>query len=205
MKMEKRNILLGVMACLIVISLIAVGDALRGSLGSSRMVLTGEVGQEFERDLEIINTNNESVNVTLHPSGDLVERLELEETSFIVEANETREAYFTISSDEEGTFETQIAVAFTPLNGGNGVVLLANIIVVAGDGENENEETVEITNPLDSIIGGRDDTVVEDGKDFEFSPIMILLSVSVILVLIFIILIVYASRSKEKRSGRPRV
>lgn len=203
--MKKRLIISALLAFLVLISIVANISAITGRLGNSRMVLRLEVGEEARRYVLIQNVNDVPIRVELMSSGDLVDDVNFEENSFTIQPGEEKKAYFTIKSTKAGTTETKINVMFKPPQG-SGVGLSANIIVVAGEG---GEEDNQDDSQEDSEDGGGFSFNQSSGdtqpvEPFAFNPITVLTVSTIILVVVFIILVIYSGKLKKKRSGRPR-
>ncbi len=211
--MRKQNITyaLGIILALMIILNAAHVSAITGSIGSARMTLRAEVGEEVERSILVRNVNDVAVNINVTASGDLAENVNLDEDNFDLEAGEEKKVYFTIEADEEGTTETRITIKFTPIEGGNGVVLSSVVNVIAAgegsvdDSEEEDLNDTEDGNDFNFGIGSSDDSDSIDGEDrdatdLELSPLNMLMISTIVLIIILVILIVWASKKRNKRS-----
>lgn len=137
--MEKKNIF--VIVLLSCVFLLSMASAITASIGNSRMILRGDVDEVFERSILVQNTNDETVTIDLSVEGDLEDNVKLDETSFSLQPGAEKKAYFTIFSDEEGTYTTNVNVQYTAQEGKGGVGLTSTIIIIAGDGSaNRNEQ-----------------------------------------------------------------
>ncbi|MFH1802981.1 MAG: hypothetical protein ABH864_06060 [archaeon] len=209
--MKKRLILSALLASFILISIVANVSAITGRLGNSRMVLNLDVGEEARRYVLVQNVNDVAITIELIASGDLIDSINFEDSSFILQPGEEKKAYFTIKADKAGTTETKVNVMFKPPQG-SGVGLSANIIVVtSGESDEEDNSGQDTEDPEDSETdeGGfsfnPSGNAVQNGEPSTFSPVTLLAISTAILVIIFIILVIYSGRSsKKKRSGRPR-
>jgi len=188
---------------------LANASAITGRLGNSRMVLHPDVGEEVERYLLIQNINDVLLTITLIPSGDLRDEVQLEETSLILQPGDEKKVYFTIKANEVGTTETKINVAFSPESGGAGVGLTATIIVVAseeGSGEDPGNEGGSEVEGDDDNPGFNFNPSQNAGNNGEsettVSPFNSLLISTIVLIVIFIVLLVYAKKSKTKKRAR---
>jgi hypothetical protein len=208
--MKKRNLFSGLIALLVLISVVANVSAITGRLGNSRMVLYPEVGEEVRRNLNIQNANDVPITIKIVVTGDLVDNVNLEENDFTIQPGENKDAYFTIKSNKAGKTETKFNVMFQPQQGA-GVGLSATIVVIAGGVDTTNEDT-EDTNPqinssnsTFSFNPSQGQVASEESKvNFHLSTLQILIISTSVLIIIFIVLLVYSRKlNSKKRSGRP--
>ena len=146
--------------CILAILLVLLPGvfAISASIGNSKMVLRVGPGEEVEKYILVKNVNDAAVNISLEVTGELINNVKLEETSFRLEAKEEKRAIFTIKAGENGTSETKVNVKFTP-DEGSSVGLSSEIIMIvnekyAGAGRitEENGKNENIVNKNDSII-----------------------------------------------------
>jgi len=124
--------------------------AITAKIGNGVMVLRGEIGDEIEKYVLVINDNNVSVNIKLSASGDLKDYITIKDTDFTLKPGEEKKAYFTIEVRKEGTTESKINVQFTPVDGKNGVGLSSTITVIAGENSDENTDDTNIDENTDA-------------------------------------------------------
>ena len=68
--------------------------AISAAIGNGRMILRGDVGDNVERYVNVINQNDFDVVINISVSGDLENYVSLVDESFILSAGEERKAYF---------------------------------------------------------------------------------------------------------------
>jgi len=166
--MLKKSVLVIVALLIVMINITSV-FALTARIGNSRMVLRTETGELLRKSILVQNANDEPVTVTLFPSGDLKNFIEIEEEEIYLEADSEHIVYFTIDVVKSGRTESRVNVQFTPEEG-YGVGISSNIIVIA-EGEDlvddlglEEEDTGFFENLFDSE---EDETIQEDTGFFE--------------------------------------
>lgn len=117
------------------------------SIGNEHMVIHTEVGEGIttviEKYIKVNNVNDVPVKINLEPTGDLIDIIELLDKNFTLQPNESKEANFMIRLDNSGTYQGQIGVGFTTLEGSNGVGLSSTIIIIANGPEAEIPEEIE--------------------------------------------------------------
>ncbi len=208
--MKKRTSVLCLVVFLLVLFSIADVSALTGRLGNSRMILRLNPGETAERYLTVENVNDVSIKINLSSSGDLADNLKIRDNDLSLAPGETKKAYFTIKSDEEGTTETKINVMYTPPEG-SGIGLSATIIVIASgestDSSTDNsgtDEPADVNSGFSFNIGKNQPENADSNSSFKlnFSPLVYLLASSIFLIIIFIILVVYANKVKSKKRAR---
>jgi len=190
----------------IALILASLVSSLTASIANSKMVLYPEAGETVEKSIGVINSNNQTVIVNISVSGDLKDNTKLRDTSFTLQPNETRKAYFTIYSDEDGTFETNINIGFMPTEGKNGVGISSTVILVVGgktDAElNPGREIGTIDNSTNVstglITGG---AIFDSGK---LIPGVFIGMIILLFVLIIVLLIVVIRRNKFKRRSEAK-
>lgn len=201
--MVSKQFTLGLIAISFILLMSVNVFAITASIGNSRMILRLETGETIEKFILVRNTNDERVTVDLSATGELADRVSLDEESFTLEAGEEKNAYFTISALEEGTYETKINVRYSPQEGGNGVGLTSTIIVIASG-----EPVVDDLSEQDSnegFLGFLSNSNTEDEGEGESS-----ISVDTIMLFSTIVLVValggmyfYSQhKSKKKSVGR---
>jgi len=102
----------------------------------------------IERFLEVRNDNNETVNVSLQPGGDIAEITNVEQ-NIALEPNETRKVDFAVEITEPGTYNGKITVTYS-LGQMPGVGLDAEIIIFATGPENPVTTTPTETTTIES-------------------------------------------------------
>lgn len=175
------------------ILLIYSAYAITGSIGNARMILTGEVGDTIERSILVKNVNNVSLDIELTVMGELIDSIDIKDESFRLEAGEERKAYFEILVRKAGSYESQINVKFSPVDGGNGVGLSSTIILNAyGEGEIPDDEE------SDGTDSGNNITL----ENKNINPVIYVLGISTVLLAVIFILVAKKALKKKKRSGR---
>jgi len=183
---------------LIIVLLASSVFAITGGLGNARMILRTEPGEDVQRNILIRNVNEVPLNISLSVTGDLKDNLEIDgEKDFEIQSGEDRKVYFTIYSDEEGTFETKINVQFTPENG-NGVGLSSNIIMIVGEGENDNTNDED-----DDFVPIADENDDEEGEEgFDLKWLLLISPIVLLIILIVLISLIKKRKTKTKKSAR---
>jgi len=170
--------------------------AISAAIGNGRMILRGDVGDNVERYVNVINQNDFDVVINISVSGDLENYVSLVDESFILSAGEERKAYFNIEFAKSGTTETKINVQFTPVDDEGGAGLSSNVIVIAeGDDSNYKERGV-----VEESIGGVVNFLTGGAigiKDKSNKIIFSLITTTVIFVLFLIVLMLYAIKKKK--------
>ncbi len=141
---------------LIIILFISTVSATVVTIGNARMILYPNVtsGETtvIEKSIQIINTNNFSVNVTLKPDEVLENHTTLFDDKFLLEPDEEKHAKFNLSFDQPGKYDGRIFIDFLPTvstmegeNSTQAVGIASRIIVIARDPslKNNSTETVE--------------------------------------------------------------
>ena len=173
------------------------------------MILRLETGETIEKSIKVINTNNQTVIVNVSVSGDLQNNTEIKDKSFTLAPGEEKQARFTIYSDEDGTFDTNINVGFMPTEGKNGVGISSTVIVIAKSGWTDAElnpgqavGTSDTSDPGDVssglMTGG---AVLDSGK---LIPGVFIGMIILLFVLIIVLLIVVIRRNKFKRRSEAK-
>ena len=184
---------------IVIIFLVLMQPAVPGltaSIGNSRMVLRVAPGEDVERYILVRNVNNESVTIELFASGDLTENIELAEESFVLAAGEEKKAYFTIKSNEPGTTETKINVAFKPEEG-NGAGLSSTVILIV----DEKYKTTggELMNNSSQISFN---AIFEDIKKIVLAALGII--APIILLVILLLMFVYMKNSRKTKKKKKK-
>jgi len=195
--MEKKNLFLVFALFFIFFCLISV-SAITGKIGNGRMTLNLETGETLDKAIRVINDNDVALNIELSASGDLKDDIEIIDESFILQPGEEKNARFTITANEPGTFFSRVNVQFTPEQGGNGVGL-ASVITTIISGETKNKiSQFDIEN------------------SFKFSSkktqlTAILLSISALMFLVFLIALFYylkkdiSKKEKDKKKNAEKI
>lgn len=189
-----------VILALTLITLLSVNAlAITASIGNSRMVLRLETGETIEKYILVRNINDESVTIDLSASGELADRVTLEEEMFELGPGEEKNAYFTISALEEGTTETKINIRYTPEEG-NGVGLTSTVIVIASgetvEEDLSDQETEDSPGFLARLQGQDRETEEEEARDFDMDRFML---VSTILLVVVLGGMYFYSQTKNKK------
>lgn len=128
---------------LILVFLILIGNvfALTAALGTARGIVRIDVeeGQTttLDRTLKVLNKNDVNVKVGLEVDGDLVGKLDLQETELILGPNEEHNIRYLVRIDQPGRYEGKIKAGFAREDGeGAGVGTTYTLIILAeGPGE----------------------------------------------------------------------
>lgn len=202
----ERAYFIVVFGLVLLISMASV-SAITGKIGNGRMILDAEVGEKIERSILVINDNDVPLNITVFPTGDLEDEMNIVDKSFILEAGEEKKAYFTVVPKKSGTFNTKINVQFAPLGENeNGVGLSSTVILkVVGEGEiiddnNENNNEVNNTNEegVSVSISGNSAAIVGGESEFKWEYLLGISTLLLAAVLIF--LMYYSSKMGKKKS-----
>jgi len=131
MRTKKRTVIFCATLLILSVLLISVSvSALTAKIGNGRMILNTEVGEKIEKSIRVINDNDVSVNITLFPSGDLMNNTDIIDDSFILQPGEEKNARFTVYSNSVGRYETKVNVQFNPTyENENGAGLSSQIIL----------------------------------------------------------------------------
>jgi len=208
-----------VLLLILILSIIPGVLAITASLGNSKMVLRLAPGDKIQKSILVKNTNDEKVNIELFVSGDLEKNIELERTSFSLEAGEEQKAYFLIKAPNEiGTKESRINIKFVPKEG-SGVGLSATVVVVTSNSGDTTQSEEHDFNPVTSVeeetntnsnnstnssgfsFNQRAPTTgnaVNPLSNFKLSGLSIMLISTIILVIVLIVLIIYFFKTKNK-------
>ena len=202
--MAKVSIVLIILLALLM-STISV-YALTANIGNARMVLRANVGDTIEKTILVKNINNESIELSVYPSGELGSDITVKDTNFTLAPGEEKNARFTIKVTKEGTTESKINVKFYSPSEKKGVGLSSTVILIVNS-----SETTESTDNNDTT--GNTDTTDSNGTSIEnkvnvtniinMGPLMISFAVTGVILLVFLVLlIVYYVKSKKKDSEK---
>ena len=174
-----------------------------------------QTGEEIRKSIRVINDNSEEVTISFIVSGDLKDNVKLDEKTFTLTPGEEKNAFFTIKTNNPGTYETKINVIFAP-NEGNSVGLMSTIIVIAEgettsedsneysetEIENLNEEIEELNDETDGVTFKPSPSATLDSSNLQnyFSLSKLLLITSIVLIIAFIVLFVYYIKNNKKRN-----
>jgi len=203
-----RGAVLGCFLLLIIVGMISSVSAITGSIGNGRMILRPDVGEEVEKYVRVINTNDVGVEIEVFASGDLAEDIEVVDDSFYLAPGEEKKAYFIIDVKKGGKTESKINIKFTPTDGGNGVGLSSTVIVIAegedeegfglslfGNGNSESESNVLTGSVVNSVT---DKVSGSFSKKNLFVVISSLMTLAFLVVLL--VLVGFQSRIKPKKN-----
>lgn len=192
-----------IISCLLMsLIFVSFASAITGTIGNARMILRLEQGEEIERYILVRNVNNISVNIELFASGDLEDKINIKDESFVLESGEEKKAYFTIKPTEIGTTESRVHVRFEPVEGKDGVGLVSTIIVITSENKeyNENSKGLFITNLFSR--GETDNkekfSFFKDNKgNLRFNFLIILFLLSFVLLLVLLLILAKTKPKKE--------
>lgn len=126
-----NQVKIAVILAILILSTVSMVTALNAKIGNGRVVLHLKTGEVVNRTIKVINDNNVSVRINLKSEGDLKDYVNFYDENFTLSANEEKDAKYSIKAAIEGETKTQINVMFTPVEGKNGIVLPATIIIFA--------------------------------------------------------------------------
>lgn len=185
-----------VVSLLIISFLIGNVLAITVSIGNAKMVVYANTGETVEKSILVQNTNDVALNIELFASGDLEDDITIKDTNFTLQPGEEKKAYFTIDVKKAGETESKINVQFTPLDGKNGAGLSSTIIVIAGEGNADDDTNTDNGNDNSNNSSSTGITGNVIGK---INKNWIALGTTIILAIIFIVvLIIYYTKFKKK-------
>ncbi len=204
----KREIIPVFVISLIILA--AIVSATTASIGNSRMILHLSPSESVDKYILVKNVNDFPVNITLTAEGDLKDNIKIKDTSFTLQANEEKNAYFTIKAQKSGTSESKINVLFKPEEG-NTVGLVSTIIVTvggadistsgdasSGDASTDNSSDSGVTFNINNKTSVPENST--NKSSLSLSPALMLSISTLVLAAILVILFFYASK-KMKKSG----
>ncbi len=204
--MKSKAGIIPILALILLVVFMHSALALTGSMGNSRMVLRLEKGETVEKYILVKNVNDESIIVNLSVSGDLADYVKLKEDSFILEPGTEKEARFTIKAAKSGTTETKILVLFSPIEKGNGVGLASTVIVITdGDSDNSDEADEDESNNTGFSFNPKIPGIIEPGKEFSLSPMVILSISTILLAAVLVALSLYLKKMKNRKKVRRKI
>ena len=206
--MEKRIIALVVLAFLLIGNVSAFTSV---RLYNARAVVEGQVGETVSRTIRMSNPNDVDVLVEISASGELADKIKIDEESFTLSPGEEKTVAYTIRATDPGTTESRLGITTLPEGETNGIAL-TSVIIFNARGESiedepavidENSETEGITE--DNAEGNNGFSFnptnkAEVPKSFSFSdisPIVYLLGSSILLMLILIVLVILSGKKKS--------
>ena len=135
---------------LFLILVIPVANALTGSIGNARAIVSVTLDEDskvVDREILVQNVNNESVKVTLEPKDDFETVVNILDKEFVLQPNEEKKARYQITVTQPGIYNGQVVVLFEAMQGKSpGVALPSTIIlkVFDKDGNLPGEIDIEI-------------------------------------------------------------
>jgi len=138
----KYNILLPILLLVLLIPVVfSIEVYVRPARIVARMNVTSGETSTYIGFLEVKNQNNFTVNVTLSPQGDILDKTQILENSISLEPEESKNIDFTINVDQPGTYQGTIVVTYLSENS-PGVGLQADIIVIATEVEKGKQNNI---------------------------------------------------------------
>ena len=202
MKIEGLTILL------VVVILSSSVSAITGSIGNARAIINVEVGffgTTIERTILVKNVNDVPVNITLEPSEEFKDMVNILDKEFTLQAGEEKKAKFNVNIKKPGDYEGRINVFFKSEGEKTGVALTSTIIIHAvKKGSLNNDEDVE---PVDEEIVNENETtditgnvISNNNSKINTSLIAVLIS-TLVLAAILIFLIFKIKTKKHEKTG----
>jgi hypothetical protein len=140
-------------AFLFVLMTVAV-NALTASMGNARMIIHTEVEQGtptvIQKSIKVNNVNDVAVEVSLMPSGDIMDFTEILDNNIVLAPGQSRDARFVMSLEYGGRYEGKVLVSFSPADDNvtsQPVGLASTIIILAEGPENPNPPSSEQEEP----------------------------------------------------------
>ena len=131
MKIEKLRLVLFCFAFLLIILFISSVSALVAKIGNARIIVNVKTGETLQKSIKIINDNPVPVKIELVPSGEIKDAITIRNNNFILKPNSEKNVYFIIKAVKYGKNEGHLIVKFTPIEGGEGVAIPAEIIIIS--------------------------------------------------------------------------
>ncbi len=164
-------------------------NALTAKIGNGKVVLNAKVGDIIEKSVKVINSNNVSVFIELIGGGDLQDQFIFKKNNFTLAPNEETDAGYSLRVTKKGRSDSQINVKFMPLEGKNGIVLPATVIIFAAGGNNTTGSWTNWFSGSDNNLNKTRDNS-DPSIDKRLNPLAVGLFITAI---IFIILLVVLS------------
>jgi hypothetical protein len=154
-----------------------VANALTGSIGNAKAIVSVTLDGDskvIDREILVLNVNNESVKVKLEPKDDFETIATIFDKEFILQPNEEKKARYQITVKEPGIYNGQIVVLFEAMQGKSpGVALPSTIILKVFDKDGNLPGEVDIKVPEtgtnktieNKITGGASVNVGGNGED----------------------------------------
>ncbi len=193
-KQEKDRLHAILLAAFLVLLLMCNVSALNAKIGNGKIVLYVKVGDVVEKSVRVINDNNVSVNIELIPDGDLKDSIKFKDANFTLEPYEETDAEYSLKVTKEGRSDSYINVIFTPVEGKNGIVLPASIIIFAQKGNGTAEDDNGLSDWLDT-----DNADSGDDEENKINPVAIGLVITAIVFVVLLVLLYVHSKSKNKK------
>jgi len=132
--MKRKSIItIFIVFILSVIILSSFVSAIIGSIGNARMIIRLDVGDTIEKYVLVKNVNDVNIDVELTTSGDLGQDINIVDNEFTLVPGGEKKAYFTIDANEVGRKECKVDVKFTYSDGGGGVGLSSEVIIIVDE------------------------------------------------------------------------
>jgi len=158
-----KKILLILVFLVLIIEVFAITAAIGTARGIVRIDVEEGKTVTLDRTLKVMNRNDVDVNVGLEVSGDLIGRLDLMETEFVMSPNEEKNVRYLVRINQPGRYVGKIKVGFARADGEEaGVGTMYTLIIIA---EGEGEEFVSENQDL----GNQDNLDDETGDDTEIT------------------------------------
>ena len=185
---KKIGMLLLVLFLFNILVVCAEEDDLIASIDKPKVVLykafTGET-LKFQSSVVVNNDNNFDVRITISPADIWEELVEVEESEFILEANDRREVFYTVTINEVKHHAGDILITFKNPNSNSKLSLIQRLVVDVKEVEIEDSEGVKNSKITGSVVG------LSKSK-------VIIFSSTLVAMLFFVFLLAYLFRKTKK-------
>lgn len=135
--------------------------ALIGTIQPPRMILRGNTSGSVTGFVDVINSNNVSVNVSIEVTGDIANITNISETNLALQPNETKRVNFETYLPYTGQYIGEILFAFSAENEKTQGAALSSTIIVFAEGNSTNPGTNETNQSNGGVIGGSGNIISE--------------------------------------------
>jgi hypothetical protein len=223
---NSKQLLVTLLLSILVISQISIVFAITAKAQVTRMILRGDPGEEFNRHFTLFNDNPSSTTVTLILDEDAPDIIDFERTEYTILPGESVRAPFTVTApNKPGTTDINVALNFIQDDGAQ-AGLVAEITVLIGSGDNDND--------FDATIGDQDDNQNNDDNptdnnnessgfsfnpntggeipgnsynpsQLEFNPLLILSISTIVLIIVLLVIIILLPKKGAKLNSKKRL
>jgi hypothetical protein len=160
MKLSSKSVIGSILVVALMLSFIGSVYAITGNIGNGRMILRPDIGDTVKRSINVINSNEVTVDIKMTATGDLADDIKIIDSEFELAPGESKDAKFEIPIKKSGTTENKFNIAFSPKDGGNGVGLTATVVIIPQGEDDESSEG----GFFGGLFGGSDDPEVVEGN-----------------------------------------